>query len=205
MAKANDLAQQLRNEADRAVTVLTRIAAQIDALDGNQSALVPVPYRSQHDSDAKYSRLDCGPACIAMLLEWRGTRIAIDDITRMAGSGKTSAVELVAAAGRHGLELRRLSSMSLADIDAQIQAGKPLIVLVRYGDFGDQRQDMAYIGLHWIVVVGSDSENIYIHDPDWWGSRRSEGRDRPISREVFNHAWGNTLPEALSYQSLVIS
>lgn len=205
MKKAEEIAQQIRNEIDRTVTIMGRIAAQIDALDAGQLVIVSVPYRSQHDSDAQASRLDCGPACVAMLLEWRGTRVAIDEIARLTGAGKTSADALSIAARKYGLGLRKLSPMSLADVDAQIQAGKPMIALVRYGDFGDQRQDFAYVGLHWIVIVGVDAENVYINDPDWWGERRLEGKCRPVSRAVFDHAWGNTLPEAFARQALVIA
>lgn len=204
MSRASEIAQQLRNELDRTITVMHRIAAQIDALDDAQGVLITVPYRSQHDDDAKISRADCGPACIAMLLEWRGLFVKIDDLSRETSLGTTNAGQLIAAAEKHGLNLIRRAPMSIADVENQIRLGKPMIALIRYQDFGSVRQDLAYTGLHWVVVVGFSADSIYINDPDYWGARRLEGQGRAVPRHLFEHAWGNTMPEALAFQALVV-
>lgn len=204
MASLSDLAQQLRDEGNRAMAVLHRIAAQLDALDDVQPVMVKVPYRSQHDDDAKISRADCGPACVAMLLEWRGLTITTDDLSRMTSIGPTNAGQLIAAAAQHGLRLIRRSPMSIADVENQIRLGKPLIALIRYQDFGSIRQDLAYTGLHWVVVIGFDADSIYVNDPDYWGARRLEGQGKSIPRALFNHAWGDTMPDAIAFQALVM-
>lgn len=200
MTKASEIAQQLRSEIDRTITVMHRIAA----LDDVQGVLIPVPYRSQHDDDAKISRSDCGPACVAMLLEWRGLTITIDELARETSLGSTNAGQLIAAAERHNLNLARRAPMSLPDIENQIRLNQPMITLIRYLDFGMTRQDLTYAGLHWVVVIGFDADSIYVNDPDYWGARRLEGQGRAIPRAMFDHAWGNTMPDAIAFQALVM-
>jgi len=201
---ATELSNQLRAELDRSVSAMRYIADMVEALDVSSPRMVDVPYRSQHDQDAQLSRVDCGPACVAMLLQWRGVQVVIDDITRETSVGPTNAGQLVAAAARHGLKLARLSDMTLAHVERAIEAGNPIVALVNYTDFGDRRQDTKYNGLHWLVVVGYDAQNIYINDPDYWSGRRLEGMQHPIARAVFEHAWDNTMPDASNRQALVI-
>jgi len=204
MISATALADQLRAELDRATATMRHIADMIEALDVSSPVMVDVPYRSQWDADGGLSRGDCGPTCVAMLLEWLGIKVRIDDITRETSMGPTNAGQLISAAGKHGLKITRVSDMTLADLELDIREKKPLIALVKYSDFGDQRQDMKYAGLHWVVVVGYDRQNIYIHDPDYQGERRLEGMQHPIAKAMFERAWDNTMPDALNRQALVI-
>ena len=205
MISLTDLSRQLHIEIDRSTAALRHIADMIDASIVPSPTMVEVPYRSQHDDDARISRSDCGPACIAMLLEWHGVRVTIDDISRATSMGATNAGQLIAAAGRYGVQLKRFAPMSLTDLEELINHGRPPIALIKYGDLGDHRQDMNYTGLHWIVVVGYDKGNIYINDPNYWGARRQEGKGLVVSRATFDHAWGDTLPDAMSRQALVVS
>jgi len=205
MITAGELAKQLRAEIERSTAALRHIADMIEALDAaSPSVMIDVPYRSQHDMDAQLSRADCGPACIAMLLEWRGVTVTVDSITRRTSMGPTNAGQLMAVAAYHGLKLQRFNNMEMADLEQSVRADKPLVALVKYGDLGSSRQDLNYPGLHWLVVVGFDAGNVFVHDPDYWGDRRAEGHARPISRVVFDAAWGNTLPDAINRQALVV-
>ncbi len=204
MITSTELANQLRAETERSMAAIRHIADMVEALDVASPRMVDVPYRSQHDPDAQLSRADCGPACVAMLLQWKGVQVSIDEISRETSLGSTNAGQLISAAGRHGLRLSRLSDMRLADVERAIEAKRPIVALVNYLDFGDRRQDTNYAGLHWIVVVGYDQANVYINDPDYWGGRRLEGMQHAIPRAVFDQAWGNTMPDALARQALVI-
>lgn len=205
MIMPTDLARQLRAEIERSTAALRHVADMLDALDVSAPVMIEMPYRSQHDPDAQLSRSDCGPACIAMLLQWRSVQVAIDEISRETGLGTTNAGHLIVSAERRGLKLTRLKGMTLDDLERLIQAGEPLVALVRYSHFGSQRQDLNYPGLHWVVVLGYDGGNVYIHDPDYWGERRIEGMRKPISRSVFSHAWDDTMPDAFSRQALVLA
>lgn len=182
---------------------LREIANEVEALE-TKPHMLDIPYRSQHDADAQLSRADCGPACVAMLVEWKGGTITVDGITALTGTGPTDSIELTRAALVHGISLMRVNNAILSGIEAQIDSGKPVVALVRYADFGKFRQDTQYAGLHWVVVVGYDSENIYIHDPNHWGARRNEGKAKAIPRAMFDFAWGDTMPEAINRQMLVV-
>jgi len=202
---ARELAQQLRSEIDRSITVLQHIANMIEAMDAPAlPKFVDVPYRSQHDPDAQLTRADCGPACVAMLLEWRQIGISIDSITRRTSLGATNAGQLMAVAAYHGLKLERYNNMTLADLERCLNADKPLIALIKYVELGDSRQDLNYSGLHWLVVVGYDADSVFVNDPDHWDERRDEGRRKPIPRAVFDAAWGSTMPDAINRQALVV-
>jgi hypothetical protein len=41
-----------------------------------------------------------------------------------------------------------------------------------------------------VVVVGYNDREIILNDPDWWGSRRSEGAGCRVSRADFEAAIG---------------
>ncbi len=205
MVTVTELAQQIRDEIERSTKALRHIADMIEALDvASPAIMIDIPYRSQHDQDAQLTRADCGPACVAMLLEWRGIGATVDSITRRTSMGATNAGQLMAVAAYHGLKLQRFNNMEMADLERWLQMGKPLIALIKYSELGSGRQDLNYPGLHWLVVVGFDAGNIYVNDPDYWGDRRAEGHARPMSRVVFSTAWGTTLPDAINRQALVV-
>jgi len=138
-----------------------------------------VAYRSQWDADAMAVKSDCGPACVAMLLGYRGISVLIDDICKYLGMGPskkyTSAADLQRAAKNSGLALEIVSGWHLE----QFVEHAPSIMLVHYGTIPD-RMDEKYIGGHWIVLLGVHGNNAIYHDPDWWGPSRELGASRTV-------------------------
>ena len=64
-------------------------------------ALLDIPYKSQSDPDAAISRNDCGPACLAMLLNALGIPATTDAVfhrTGAAADGYVSMAQLMRAA-----------------------------------------------------------------------------------------------------------
>ena len=50
--------------------------------------LIPgIPYKSQSDSDARDYRNDCGPACVAMILNGVGVNVSTNAVYRRTGAG----------------------------------------------------------------------------------------------------------------------
>lgn len=47
-----------------------------------------VPYKSQWDKDAIGTTNDCGPASIAMILNYYGLNVGTDDVFRATGAGQ---------------------------------------------------------------------------------------------------------------------
>jgi hypothetical protein len=150
-------------------------------------AFKPTPYRSQWDGDGSKFRSDCGPACVAMLLERAGKHISIDDVSIACGmgvSGKTTtnAWELIKGAGKYGLKLEGVSGWTLDQFSEHV----PCIILVHYGSIPD-RQDVNYTAGHWVVVTDVSGDVVF-HDPNYRGDRREDGCYKRVPRAVFEQA-----------------
>lgn len=199
-----ELADQLRAELSEHLETIRHIADQIEAMD-NTARMLAVPYRSQWGMGADAFQSDCGPASLAMLLEWKGTSVLVDALAFECGMSVvkpyTNAADLMRVASVHGLTLMRQQSLTVADLKAEISNGQPCIALINYGDLGDLRQDRSFAGTHWLVVIGVDDGFVTVNDPDW---RNTGGAGLRIPCNVFDHAWGDTLPNGAPRQALLI-
>lgn len=171
-------------------------------------------YHSQWDSDANAFNSDCGPAAVKNVMsivdreKWKD--ITIDRLSWESGMSHhrtyTMPFELIMTASIHGLSLARMVGMTMDDLRAEILAGRPVIALVHYGDFGALRMD-TYSGGHWLVVTGwnDDAKCLYVNDPDWKEPRRNMGHNLPIPLVVFEDAWGSCSDDNnTNYQALVV-
>lgn len=192
MTTAQEIADLLRAEEQERSRAISKIVEMIEALDRPPfiSTLPNVLYRSQWDADAQYAKSDCGPACVAMLLGFRGITVAIDGISKSCGLGPnkkyTSAADLVKVSAGLGLELVAVSGWTLE----QFAKLAPAIVLVHYADFKD-RQDQGYTNGHWVVLLGIVGNDAIYHDPDWYPPRRDEGAQRQVDIITFALAMRN--------------
>lgn len=192
---ADDILLDLRRSvaAIRAIADdLERLTASVIAPTDPYRKILNTSYRSQWDTDGSDFASDCGPACVAMVLEHYGVRVDINQLSREAGmtAGRpfTLPVELIRAAMLHGVTLVRRLPCIVADLAIELDAGRPVIVLIHYGSI-DNRQDKNYTKGHWVVVVGVDSDTVYIHDPNWRGAARDNGRAMVVSSATFDEAW----------------
>lgn len=142
-------------------------------------------YRSQWDADANQKRNDCGPACVAMVLDAFGTHIAINDISAEMMPGQdvgTDAGDLVGALQKRGINALAWTSGSYPQL--------PAICLVHYAGFDRANvQDAAFMGWHWLLVLSLNDLTAVVHDPDYWGARRNEGSLKRYSRVEFDKAF----------------
>jgi uncharacterized protein YvpB len=168
---------------------------QIDSALGNQ-VLIDVPYRSQWDADAQLSTGDCGIVSVAMICNWKGISITPDQLIRKAGlaTGRSlySFAELMLAGKAVGLNFRYVRPARWDDIRAELDAGRPVIPLLRYGELIGN-QDVTFTGGHFLVVVGYDTEHVICNDSNFWASRRLEGYQRRISHDRFERCIGEAL------------
>ena len=176
MTTPKQISDMLRAEELEHSEAIRKIADMVEAMDKPPivSTLPNVLYRSQWDTDAQYVKSDCGPACVAMLLGFRGITTTIDEISKACGMGPnkryTTAADLVNVSKTLGLELVAVSGWTLEQFAKQA----PCIVLVHYADLKD-RQDKNYTNGHWVVLLGVVGNDAVIHDPDWYPPRRDEG------------------------------
>jgi uncharacterized protein YvpB len=181
---------------------------QIDSALGNQ-VLIDVPYRSQWDADAQLSTGDCGIVSVAMICNWKGISITPDQLIRKAGlaTGRSlySFAELMLAGKAVGLNFRYVRPARWDDIRAELDAGRPVIPLLRYGELIGN-QDVTFTGGHFLVVVGYDTNGVYVNDSNWWGSRRLEGFRRRIAYDRFERCIGEPLTKTGNspFQSLFL-
>jgi uncharacterized protein YvpB len=156
-----------------------------------------VPWISQLDNKLPN---DCGHACVLMLLKYAGLGddLAVGDLfsSGVAPRGYTTAWHLVRLAEHYGLRCTVESPFSAVDyFIEQINADKPVIVLADYASLRLPRHlpSGPNQGAHWLVVVGYDRFNYYVHDPLWLpeqigGAYGEGGRWHPIPRETMESA-----------------
>lgn len=152
-----------------------------------------VPYKSQWDADAGVSKDDCGAASLAMDLNYFGLHITTNGIFDLTDSALDylTADELNKAATTLGYKFICTSGKNIEDLKKCIDMGMPALVVVHYGDLNG-RQDK-FEGPHIIVVTGYDDKFIYTNDPDFWGTRRDEGKDKAYAINDFIKAWNSTV------------
>ena len=156
-----------------------------------------VPYRSQVDPDASLATTDCGAACVAMLLGAYGKNVKIDDVFRATNQPPDqflSRGDMIKAAGDFQLVLRRFNIGDQDFLKRSIDNDKPFIALIHYKAWSKPNSGVptqsTFDSAHFVVVTGYDGNDVFIHDPLWWGARRSEGEHKRMTYAQFAAAWG---------------
>jgi predicted double-glycine peptidase len=161
-----------------------------------------VPYISQFDLTAMGHSADCGPACVAMILN-AGKRvtdhITVDELyarhlPHKGMAAFTSMAELAEISRAEGVPVQviRYSSASEA-LDAlrkSVRGHTPLIVMANDGQWDDLTGNHA-TGGHFVLVTGLDKERILVHDPSFHGARRNEGAFFALPEQRFLDGWGS--------------
>ena len=160
--------------------------------------LPTVPYKSQYDSDANEFRNDCGPACLAMVLNAFGVNISTNTAYGKTGTkanGYVSAAQLARVSLSYGFPLDFYSGWTLEKLSQEVGKGRPAIILVHYGAWSQINPGVStqnpFQGPHFVVVVGADDEFFYVNDPLWKEERRLEGFRRRWTHALFKEAWGS--------------
>lgn len=151
--------------------------------------LLKVPYISQWDSNAKFSKDDCVPTCASMLIAYYGGSIDPDKITEKIGQGLVDFNEIKTALNAFNYKIIGTTFRTIDDLKKSIDAGIPFIAIIHYGDLPG-RQD-TYSGGHAVVVTGYDDKDIYVNDPDFWSPRRNEGENKKYPIASFEKAWNS--------------
>lgn len=167
---------------------------------------LPVPYRSQWDlNDADDHNADCGPTCLAMILNFRGVSITPNAVYNHIpepdkyANGITDYNQLIKAAEDLGIKLkyRRYNEVgkeaALGNLRANLDAGNPAVALVRYRPWM-ATMGSDFSGGHFVVVTGYDDGHVFIHDPLFGlhEKQADKGAHYAMTNELFADGWGST-------------
>lgn len=155
-----------------------------------------IPYKSQYDSDANEFRNDCGPACLAMLLNAFGFNASTNVVYARTGAkpnNYVSVAQLMRVGLGYGVPFDYFGRWSLSQLQEAVHKGKGIIALVHYGAWSQINPGIStqntFEGPHFVVVVGVDDQHIYVNDPLWKELRRSQGFRKTWTHSQFMEAW----------------
>ncbi|WP_420629071.1 C39 family peptidase [Candidatus Leptofilum sp.] len=157
-----------------------------------------IPYRSQWDNDAKFNNSDCGPTCTAMLLNYFGKTATPDGIYDHLPSKDpndfTFVWELVNVFKAHQVTATNIQydtkATAFYHLRANIDAGKPMIALVKYQPWISATGN-SYKWGHFVVISGYTDTHVLMHDPlfGMWAAR-SKGAFFALPNDLFAAGWG---------------
>jgi hypothetical protein len=164
-----------------------------------------VPYISQWDETAALHNADCGPTCMAMLAN-AGREVAdyvtVDDLYEHHLAHKqpgdfTFLHEMLKVGNGEGLNVQRKDYpnrvKALEELQALVEQNTAFVILVNYAKWDHVAKNNFKFG-HFVVVTGYDPQHVFVHDPLFSGSRRSEGESFAWSHELFLDGWGGFDP-----------
>jgi uncharacterized protein YvpB len=165
---------------------------------------LPVPYRSQLDG-SPYEQANCGPTSMAMVLAAYGKDVPTLEVRTLVNKlqgteGMTDVGTLIQSlhgvAQRYGLKpsglfgstQKSFHHWTLDEVRQTLDAGKPIIPQVWYRGLPG-RENKAYNGDHYIVLVGYVGDEFIYNDPI---DKDAPGYARRMSAAQLDKAWRNS-------------
>lgn len=169
--------------------------------------ILNVPYLSQWDYTANDTINDCGPASIAMILSYydKNFKKTVDDVFQEtgAGFGYVNFPQMYRAISAYGYSYSYAAGVTKHQLIELINKNTPIIALVHYGNI-PKRQDTGFYGPHFLNVVGYDENGVYLNDPNYWDSRKDEGKNKFVSWNEFIKAWENATIDGNPSRSMIV-
>lgn len=150
-----------------------------------------LPPRSQMDAQERYKRDICSPTSLAMILEFWGLKKTTEDVS-LAVQDRTSQLfgnwpANTAYAASLGLDARVARLSSLADLEQEAAAGRPVVVSVTFGDGELPGAPIRKTSGHLLVVGGfTEAGDVIAYDPAGQGPAQVR---RIYPRAAFHKAW----------------
>lgn len=127
--------------------------------------ILSVPYVSQEGVGADQFRNDCGPACVSMVIEYlTGRKVSPDVLARKTKLPQNkdkglNAADLLVLLGAERVRASARHSLTLQTLKAEIDTGRPVILLVNYKYFGGMPFG------HFALLIGYEGNEYVFHDP----------------------------------------
>lgn len=141
----------------------------------------------------------CGPASLKMVLEYWGIEKSekeIADLRSNPQSNNTSDQDIKHIAESFGLTVEIKNESTFEDISYWLEKKVPVIVDWFTRGRSDYSDSEVADG-HYSIVVGIDTKNIYLQDPEIGGERR-------INREDFIKVWFDFKGDEIKADGLII-
>lgn len=155
------------------------------------ASILPVPYISQLGAGSEQLFNDSGAAAGAMLVQaYTGQAITPIEFYRLSGQtgdAPLSFAQISNTLSAKGLTVELRSSLKLADLSLILFSGRPVIALIKHALL--QAAGLTpekFDGPHYLVVVGLDVEQVFVHDPL---RKDGSGRSLAIPWLIFYQAW----------------
>jgi hypothetical protein len=154
--------------------------------------ILPVPHVSQIAPGALMHNNDCGAASVLMVL--RSYNLAKDmtvdqvyDQLYPVGDAPLHAGVPMRSLALAGITNDWRADVHTHDMYDTLVMRCPIIALIHYAPLVDAglTEKTGFRGAHFVVVIGMDIENIYIHDP----YSLARGIALPVPVAVWNQAW----------------
>lgn len=160
---------------------------------------LPIPYRSQWAADADKNNTDCGPTCLAMILNYYGVETTPNQLYSFLpdkGPNDFTFFSDLQRIGKHyGVTLRWIQYSdrqgAIGNLKANLNNGNPMIILVKYQPWKAATGNL-FNGGHFVVATGHSNGQITMHDPVFGNWRRpaSIGAHFALSEDMFCAGWG---------------
>jgi hypothetical protein len=155
------------------------------------SNLLPVPYVSQMGEGANQFTNDSGAAAGAMLIRaYTGKTVTPDDFFKQTGQHADyplSYPQLSNVLGANGVAAEIRYSMKLSDLALVLVTGRPAILLGKHAELQQAGlTSETFSGPHYLVAVGLDARQAYVHDPL---RADSSGSGQAVPWVTFYRAW----------------
>lgn len=165
-----------------------------------------VPYLSQWDQTAVLSNNDCGAAAVAMILNYYGENLTVDQVQQKTGSsgGLVTIEQLQKAITACGYSSEVYTGQTFDNLKNFLTRGLPVVALVHYGSL-TSTQDKQFKGGHFFDVVGYRSDNsVYVNDPNFKDALRKDGDHHVYTFQEFMAAWGSCNQDGNPNNTLVV-
>jgi hypothetical protein len=183
--------EHIRRVTEAALAAVTVPSSSGTGGSGLGAALLPVPYVSQLGPGADRYTHDSAAAVGAMLVRAYTSQPATPD-EFFGRSGQTTDRPLTFQ--QIGNILNQFSlpndirhGLKLVDLFAALTMSRPVFMAVHQITLRDNGlTGESYDGIHYVLAVGVDVENIYIHDPF---RKDNSGQGQPVPTLLLYQAW----------------